>query len=240
VLTLIPMDSTAIGKRKVYLKKLVWYHNWCGELEGTEVDGRTTEWNKMCDLEYQVLQRDERSRGRICALTGRVEDITIAQVIPISQDPKRFDRFAELANVFFSGGYAESLTEANIFSTGNAFMLHASWLIVLDHGDLVFKHFEGKVYAVGVTYETHARLRFMPSYDFQAGGVPIDVPSNALDNELMELHATITKLWLEINLSCDIVADIDAMDNTPASLQEMHSMTPENFDNMLRHKLMLL
>ena len=117
--------------------------------------------------------------------------------------------------MFFNGGYAESLTKANIFSTRNAFMLHASWLIELDHGDLVFKHFEGKVgisgriavaerhslntqvYAVGVTYETHARLRFMPSYDLQAGGVPIDVPSNALDSGLMELHATITRLWLE-------------------------------------------
>ena len=38
----------------------------------------------------------------------------------------------------------------------------------------------------------------MASYDFQAGGVPIDVPSNALDSELIELHATITRLWLEI------------------------------------------
>ena len=54
VLTRIPMGSTAIGKRKAYLKKLVWYNNWCGELEGTEVDGRTTEWIKMRDLEYQV------------------------------------------------------------------------------------------------------------------------------------------------------------------------------------------
>ena len=60
-LTLIPMSSTAIGKRNVYLKKLVWYNNWCGELEGTEVDGRTTEWIKMRDLEYQVgAKRTER------------------------------------------------------------------------------------------------------------------------------------------------------------------------------------
>ena len=55
-----------------------------------------------------------------------------------------------------------------------------------------------KIYAVGLSYETHARLRIMASYDFQAGGVPIDVPSNALDNELMELHTTIIRLWLEI------------------------------------------
>ena len=57
VLTLIPMGSTAIGKRKVYLKKLVWYNSWCSELEGTEVDGRTTEWVKMRELEYQVCAK---------------------------------------------------------------------------------------------------------------------------------------------------------------------------------------
>jgi hypothetical protein len=95
-------------------------------------------------------------------------------------------------------------------------MLHTSWLVVLDRGDLILKLFEGKVgiwgripvtaghspstqvFAVGTTYETHSRLRRIPSYDFQAGGVPIDVPPNALDNELMRLHATITRLWLEI------------------------------------------
>lgn len=38
----------------------------------------------------------------------------------------------------------------------------------------------------------------MESYDFQAGGVPMDVPFNALDNELMQLHAIIIRLWLEI------------------------------------------
>jgi len=38
----------------------------------------------------------------------------------------------------------------------------------------------------------------MASYDFQAGGVPMNVPLNALDSELMQLHATITRLWLEI------------------------------------------
>jgi len=38
----------------------------------------------------------------------------------------------------------------------------------------------------------------MASYDFQAGGFPIDVPPNALDSELIQLHATITTLWLEI------------------------------------------
>ena len=38
----------------------------------------------------------------------------------------------------------------------------------------------------------------MESYDFQARGVPIDVPLNALDSELMLLHATIIKIWLEI------------------------------------------
>ena len=38
----------------------------------------------------------------------------------------------------------------------------------------------------------------MANYDFQAGGVPIDVPPNALDSGLMQLHATITTLWLEI------------------------------------------
>ena len=52
--------------------------------------------------------------------------------------------------------------------------------------------------AVGATHEAHVRLRSMPSYNFQAGGVLIDVPSNALDIELMQLHATITRLWLEI------------------------------------------
>jgi len=95
-------------------------------------------------------------------------------------------------------------------------MLHASWLTTLDRGDLILKQFEGKVsiwgriaataryspstqvYAVGATHETHSRLRNMASYDFRAGGAPIDVPPNALDNELMQLHATITRLWLEI------------------------------------------
>ena len=48
----------------------------------------------------------------------------------------------EVANVFFSGGYAEFLTKVNIFSTHNAFMLHTSWL---DRGDLILKHYEGKV-----------------------------------------------------------------------------------------------
>ena len=38
----------------------------------------------------------------------------------------------------------------------------------------------------------------MASYDSQAGGVPIDVPSDTLDSEWMQLHATITRLWLEI------------------------------------------
>ena len=38
----------------------------------------------------------------------------------------------------------------------------------------------------------------MARYDFHAGGVSIDIPLNALDNELMQLHATITRLWLEI------------------------------------------
>ena len=94
-------------------------------------------------------------------------------------------------------------------------MLHASWLAVLDRGDLTFKQFEGKVsisgrvpvtarhspstqvYAVGAGHDTHTRLRSMSSYDFQAGGVPIDAPSNALDSELIQLHATIIRLWLE-------------------------------------------
>jgi len=47
----------------VYLKKLVWYNNWCGELDGTEVDSRTTEWIKMRDLEYQVGTKPAE-RGR--------------------------------------------------------------------------------------------------------------------------------------------------------------------------------
>jgi len=38
----------------------------------------------------------------------------------------------------------------------------------------------------------------MPNYDFQVGGVPIDVSLSALDNELMQLHESITRLWLEI------------------------------------------
>ena len=38
----------------------------------------------------------------------------------------------------------------------------------------------------------------MVNFYFQAGGVPIDVPPNALGSELMQLHANITKLWLEI------------------------------------------
>ena len=95
-------------------------------------------------------------------------------------------------------------------------MLHANWLAVLDRGDLTFKQVEGKVsisgcapvtarhspstqvYAVGADHDTHTRLRTMSSYDFQAGGVPIDVPSNTLDSELIQLHAVITRLWLEI------------------------------------------
>ena len=55
------------------------------------------------------------------------------------------DRFVELANVFFSGGYAESLTKENLFSTRNAFMLHANWLTALDRGDLILEQSEGKV-----------------------------------------------------------------------------------------------
>ena len=55
------------------------------------------------------------------------------------------DRFVELANVFFSGGYAESLTMENLFSTRNAFMLHTNWLTALDRGDLILEQFEGKV-----------------------------------------------------------------------------------------------
>ena len=43
-----------IGKRREYLKKLAWWNNWCSELEGTEVDGRTAEWIRMRDLEYRV------------------------------------------------------------------------------------------------------------------------------------------------------------------------------------------
>jgi len=55
-------DSSAIGKRKEYLKKLLWYNNWCGELEGTEVDGRTTEWVMMRELEHKVgAKRAERA-----------------------------------------------------------------------------------------------------------------------------------------------------------------------------------
>ena len=95
-------------------------------------------------------------------------------------------------------------------------MLHANWLDVLDHGDLVLKQFEGKVsiwrcaaviarhspntqvYAVGATYEIRWRLLRMANYDYQAEGVPIDVPLNALDSGLMQLHANITTLWLEI------------------------------------------
>lgn len=87
----------------------------------------------------------------------------MAQIIPVSQDPERFvsrtvfalpssmltmssqDRFVELANAFFSGRYAESLTKENLFSTHNAFMLHSSWLAVLDLGDLILKQSEGKV-----------------------------------------------------------------------------------------------
>ena len=38
----------------------------------------------------------------------------------------------------------------------------------------------------------------MASYDFEAGGAPIDIPPNALDSELMQLHEAITRLWLEI------------------------------------------
>lgn len=38
----------------------------------------------------------------------------------------------------------------------------------------------------------------MANYDFQAGGAPIDIPPNALDSELMQLHEAITRLWLEI------------------------------------------
>jgi hypothetical protein len=63
VLILSQRGPTAIGKRREYLKKLTWYNNWCGELEGTEVDGRTIEWVKMRDLEYQVgTKRAERGR----------------------------------------------------------------------------------------------------------------------------------------------------------------------------------
>jgi len=54
------------------------------------------------------------------------------------------DRFVELANVFFSGRYTESLTKGNLFSTRNALMLHANWLTMLDRGDIL-KHFEGRV-----------------------------------------------------------------------------------------------
>ena len=61
------------------------------------------------------------------------------------------DRFVELANTFFSGRYTESLTKANLFSTRNAFMLHSSWLAVLDLGDLIRKQFEGKVGTQGRT-----------------------------------------------------------------------------------------
>jgi len=240
VLTLPPWCPIAIGKRKQYLKKLVWYNNWCGELDGPEVDGRTAEWVRMRDLEYRVLQRSDGGHGRVCAMTGHTEATAIAQVIPVSQDPERFDRFVALANAFFSGRYAESLTKENLFSTRNAFLLDASWLAALDRGDLSFKQLEGKVYAVGATHETHARLRSMASYDFQAGGAPIDVPPDALDTGLMQLHAAITRLWLEIDLSRDFVADIDALDNTPASLLEAHAMTPEDFEGALRHKLMLL
>jgi len=93
---------------------------------------------------------NERSHRRACALTGRIEDIAIAQVIPVSQNPERFfaspqDRIVELANAFFSGRYAKSLTKENLFSTRNASMLHAIWLAVLDHGHLILKQFESKV-----------------------------------------------------------------------------------------------
>ena len=62
VLTPSQWNSSAIGKRKEYLKKLLWYNNWCSELEGTEVDGRTTEWLNMREVEYQVdAKRAERA-----------------------------------------------------------------------------------------------------------------------------------------------------------------------------------
>jgi hypothetical protein len=55
------------------------------------------------------------------------------------------DRFVELANAFFSGRYASSLTKENLFSTRNAFTLHASWLTALDRGEVIFKQVESKV-----------------------------------------------------------------------------------------------
>ena len=63
VLTPFLRCPIAIGKRREYLKKLVWYNNWCAELEGAEVDGRTAEWVRMRDLEHQVCVR--------CAERGR-------------------------------------------------------------------------------------------------------------------------------------------------------------------------
>ena len=62
MLTPSQWNSSAIGKRKEYLKKLLWYNNWCSDLEGTEVDGRTTEWINMREVEYQVdAKRAERA-----------------------------------------------------------------------------------------------------------------------------------------------------------------------------------
>jgi hypothetical protein len=46
----------------------------------------------------------------------------------------------------------------------------------------------------------------MPSYNFEAGGVLMDVPLSALDSELVQLHATITRLWLEIGERIQSVA----------------------------------
>ena len=61
---LSPWCPTAIGKRREYLKKLAWYHNWCGELDGDAVDGRTAEWIRMREIEYQVCA--ERAEGGHC------------------------------------------------------------------------------------------------------------------------------------------------------------------------------
>ncbi|PVG00776.1 hypothetical protein CPB86DRAFT_782334 [Serendipita vermifera] len=214
-----------------------------GERIETSFDGHYLEEASLHELRSNV---DQPTGPNSPTLELRPRGIC-TRIIPQSEDCSRLARFRLLVAIFHSR-FESILSDTILDSAANTLFLDEELLRMLDEGNLSFQVIDQKVYPLPFGQgETNKLGDSMNSIsppkclrEVSKRAQELGRKNISSDEEIILLHALILNTWVGTGLSERFHADMEWIENLPASSQRVCVLGDDLFGRLLQHKLSIM